>query len=97
MRVIQVKRRGEGGAIEKGQNKNSVWENTTVRPIKFLINFCLFVCSECKYVEVRKQLKGWFSPSAIWVPPKDQILGIALDDGYPNKALLTHWLELINL
>lgn len=37
------------------------------------------------------------SPSTIWFPPKDQTLGIALDSGYPNKALLMHWLVLINL
>lgn len=45
----------------------------------------------------QKQFEGWFSSSTIWVPPKDQTLGIALDDGYPNKAILMHWLESINL
>lgn len=58
MRVTQVKRRGEGGAIEKGR---------------------------------QKQCMGKHHSEA------HQTLGIALDNGYPNKALLMHWLVLINL
>lgn len=40
-----------GGATEKCQQKQRLYENTAMTPIIFLFCFCLFVCSECRCVD----------------------------------------------